>query len=119
MDNLQSRVSQLTDRHQERIKNDPNFKALLKRTERTLNLDNSEGVSLHLDTRIEERKASNIAVLAIENTRREALGLNQINKIIDLETEAKNTDLSNDASLVESARILLDEMQINPRLAEL
>ena len=119
MDNPQSRVRQLTDRHQERIKNDPNFKALMKRTERILDLDNAEGISLHLDTRIEERKASNIAVLAIENTRREALGLNQINKIIDLETEAKNTDLSNDASLVESARILLDEMQINPRLAEL
>ena len=119
MDNPQSRVRQLTDRHQERIKNDPNFKALMKRTERILDLDNAEGISLHLDTRIEERKASNIAVLAIENTRREALGLNQINKIIDLETEAKNTDLSNDASLVESARILLDEMQINPRLAGL
>ena len=119
MDNPQSRVRQLTDRHQERIKNDPNFKALMKRTERILNLDNAEGISLHLDTRIEERKASNIAVLAIENTRREALGLNQINKIVDLETEAKNTDLSNDASLVESAHILLDEMQINPRLAEL
>ena len=119
MDNPQSRVRQLTDRHQERIKNDPNFKALMKRTERILDLDNAEGISLHLDTRIEERKASNIAVLASENTRREALGLNQINKIIDLETEAKNTDLSNDPSLVESARILLDEMQINPRLAEL
>ena len=119
MDNLQSRVRQLTDRHQERIKNDPNFKALMKRTERTLNLNNSKGVSLHLNTRIEERKASNNAVLEIENARREALGLDQINKIIDLETEAKNVNPSNDASLVESARILLDEIQINPRLAGL
>ena len=119
MDDPQSRVRQLTDRHQERIKNDPNFKALLKRTERTLTLNNSKGVSLHLNTRIEERKDSNNAVLKIENARREALGLDQINKIIDLETEAKNANSNNDASLVESARILLDEIQINPRLAGL
>ena len=37
----------------------------------------------------------------------------------ELETEGKDFDLTDDASLMESARILLDEIQINPRLVGL
>ncbi len=113
------RVAQLVDRHQARVKSDPNFKALLERNQRALKLSEAIGVSLHLDTRIKERKANNVAVLEIENNRREALGLKLIEKLGDLETEGKSESLNDDVSLVESARILLDEIQINPRLAEL
>ena len=116
IDNPKSRIDQLIDRHQARIENDPNFKALLERTERALNLGGAKGVSLHLNTRRREREANNTAVLAIENVRREAVGLDLIEKIGDLESEAKNADPGSDASLVESAHILLDEMKINPRL---
>ena len=119
LDTPQARVAQLIDRHQARIASDPNFKALLKRTERALELGNETGISLHLETRIEEREANNQALLEIENMRRTALGLSTIDKISELESETKDAEPEDDASLMESARILLDEIQINPRLAGL
>ena len=119
LDTPQARVAQLIDRHQARIASDPNFKALLKRTERTLELSSETGISLHLATRIKEREDNNQALLNIENARRTGLGLPTIKSISELESDAKDADPKDDASLMESARILLDEIQINPRLAGL
>ena len=119
IDSPQTRTSQLIDRHQERIATDPNFKALIKRTERALELRGEKGTSLHLETRIKERETNKQILLDIENTRRSDLGLPPVESMIELETEGKDFDPTDDASLMESARILLDEIQINPRLAEL
>jgi carboxyl-terminal processing protease len=119
LDTPQARVAQLIDRHQARIATDPNFKALLKRTERALELSSETGISLHLATRIKEREDNNQALLDIENARRTGLGLPTIESISELESDAKKADPKDDASLMESARILLDEIQINPRLAGL
>jgi carboxyl-terminal processing protease len=119
LDTPQARVAQLIDRHQARIASDPNFKALLKRTERALELNSETGISLHLATRIKERENNNQALLDIENARRTGLGLPTIESISELESNAKKADPKDDASLMESARILLDEIQINPRLAGL
>ena len=119
LDTPQARVSQLIDRHQARIATDPNFIALLKRTERALELSNETGISLHLETRIQEREANSQALLEIENTRRSDLGLPAIESLSDIESESTESDSKDDASLMESARILLDEIQINPRLAGL
>jgi len=119
LDTPQARVAQLIDRHQARITTDPNFKALLKRTERALELSSETGISLHLATRIKEREDNNQALLDIENARRTGLGLPTIENISELESDAKEADPKDDASLMESARILLDEIQINPRLAGL
>lgn len=119
LDTPQARVAQLIDRHQARIASDPNFKALLKRTERALELSSETGISLHLATRIKEREDNNQALLDIENARRIGLGLPTIKSISELESDAKEADPKDDASLMESARILLDEIQINPRLAGL
>jgi carboxyl-terminal processing protease len=119
LDTPQARVAQLIDRHQARIATDPNFKALLKRTERALELRSETGISLHLATRIKEREDNNQALLDIENARRTGLGLPTIESISELESDGKEADPKDDASLMESARILLDEIQINPRLAGL
>ena len=119
LDTPQARVAQLIDRHQARISTDPNFKALLKRTERALELSSETGISLHLTTRIKEREDNNQALLYIENARRTGLGLPTIESISELESDGKEADPKDDASLMESARILLDEIQINPRLAGL
>ena len=119
LDTPRARVTQLIDRHQARIASDPNFKALLKRTERTLELRSKTGTSLHLQTRIQEREDNNQAVLDIENIRRTELGLPEIESIVELERDTNNADPQDDASLMESARILLDDIQINPRLAGL
>ena len=51
--------------------------------------------------------------------RRESLGLETAQSVSELEAAAKEDDVSSDASLMESARILLDEIQINRRLAGL
>jgi len=119
LDTPRARVTQLIDRHQARIASDPNFKALLKRTERTLELRSKTGTSLHLQTRIQEREDNNQAVLDIENMRRTELGLPEIESIVELERDTNDADPQDDASLMESARILLDDIQINPRLAGL
>jgi len=119
LDTPQARVTQLIDRHQARIASDPNFKALLKRTERTLELRSKTGTSLHLQTRIQEREENNQTVLDIENMRRTELGLPEIQSIVELERDTNDADPQDDASLMESARILLDDIQINPRLAGL
>jgi carboxyl-terminal processing protease len=119
LDTPQARVAQLIDRHQARIASDPNFKALVKRTERARELRSETGISLHLATRIQEREDNNQALLNIENNRRTGLGLPAIKSVSELESDAKDADPKDDASLMESARILLDEIQINPRLAGL
>ena len=119
IDRPQARTSQLIDRHQARIAADPNFKALLKRTERALELRGEKGTSLHLETRINERETNKQELLDIENVRRSDLGLPTIESMSEIETEENELDPTEDASLMESARILLDEIQINPRLAGL
>jgi len=119
IDRLQARTSQLIDRHQARVATDPNFKALLKRTERALELRGEKGISLHLETRINERETNKKALLKIENIRRSDLGLPAIESMSEIESEGNDFDPTDDASLMESARILLDEIQINPRLAGL
>ena len=75
IDSPQTRTSQLIDRHQARIAADPNFKALIKRTEQALELRGEKGTSLHLETRIVERETNKQTLLDIENTRRSDLGL--------------------------------------------
>ncbi|MEG3593651.1 MAG: carboxy terminal-processing peptidase [Pseudomonadota bacterium] len=119
IDSPHTRTSQLIDRHQARIAADPNFKALIKRTEQALELRGEKGTSLNLETRIKERETNKQTLLNIENTRRSNLGLPAIEDMSELETEGKDFDPTDDASLMESARILLDEIQINPRLAGL
>ena len=119
IDTPQARLAQLVDRHQARIATDPDFIALLKRTERALELSGETGISLHLKTRIQEREANNQTLLDIENIRREIRGLETAQSISELEAAAKEDDLSSDASLMESARILLDEIRIIRRLAGL
>lgn len=120
LDMPQARVPTLVDQHQARIARDPNFVALIERTERARALSNAESVSLQLAQRQREREANNARALAIENTRRTALGLPALADFSDLESEdAQDPDPNDDASLVESARILLDEIAINPRLAGL
>ena len=119
IDHPKARTSQLIDRHQTRIAADPNFKALLKRTERALELRSEKGISLHLETRINQRETNKQTLLDIENARRSDLGLPPVENMSELEAEGNDFDPTGDASLMESARILLDEIQINPRLAGL
>jgi hypothetical protein len=118
-DNPATRIEQLTNRHQTRIESDPDFRALLERTKRARKLSAADKISLNLQTRKQEREANNQILLAIENKRRVELGLKSLESLKELESD--NTDgeeLTNDPSLMESARILLDEVEINPHLAE-
>lgn len=115
-----ARVPILVDQHQARIAEDPNFVALLERTDRARALSEADAVSLQLTTRQEERETNNQRALAIENTRRAALGLDTLSSFSELETAAAaDADPNDDASLIESARILLDDIELNPRLAGL
>ena len=119
LDTPQARLAELIDRHQTRIAADPGFNALLERTKRARELSSSTQISLNLETRRTERATNNEALLAIENKRRKALGRPLLASFADLEEEQAEDEapITEDASLMESARILADEILLNPGLA--
>ena len=114
------RLPELEGRHQARIAQDPDFVALVERTERALTLSSVDRLSLQLAVREAEREANNEAALAIENARRTALGLEPLKSFSELEAlSAEDPEPSEDAVLMESARILLDDIGLSRRLAGL
>ncbi len=114
------RIPELAERHQARIARDPDFVALVERTERALTLSSVDRLSLQLAAREAEREANNEAALAIENARRTALGLEPLASFSELEAlSAEDPEPSEDAVLMESARILLDDIGLSRRLAGL
>ncbi len=114
------RIPELAERHQARIAQDPDFMALVERTQRALTLSSVDRLSLQLAAREAEREANNEAALAIENARRTALGLEPLESFSELEAlSAEDPEPSEDAVLMESARILLDDIGLSRRLAGL
>lgn len=119
LDTPKNRIRQLIEMHQARIANDPNFTALLQRTERAKQLSSSESTSLQLELRQEERAVNERILLAIENTRRTALGIDLAESVDDIEILIDDKKTEDDASVMESARILVDDIALTRRPADL
>lgn len=113
-------VPPLLARHQARIQIDPNFQVLVARANRAIELSKEDTISLNLKARQAERAANEAWSLTLENTRRTALGLANIESIDALEAAAtaNRDNPAEDAAVVEGAQILLDAIRLSPRLAE-
>ncbi|WGL17138.1 carboxy terminal-processing peptidase [Microbulbifer bruguierae] len=73
--NLKDLVPELTRKHEQRTAKDPDFIFLREQFRVQIDRSNEKFVSLKEDTRIKEREDLNQTMLTMENTRREAKGL--------------------------------------------
>jgi carboxyl-terminal processing protease len=105
-------LAQLTSRHTERVKTNPDYQYRLGQIARVKQDRQQTLVSLNQQQRQQQRDEFDHWQLQLENTRREAKGLTPIKLLseLDEEQEAKKdqTPASDDPYLVESAHILAD-----------
>ncbi|GED22103.1 tail-specific protease [Halomonas halmophila] len=101
----------LRQRHEQRAEERPNFHYLEERAELAERLrEQHTSVSLNLEQRRQETQAREAAQLALENERRDALGLEPLDDWIDSRKQDDKDDVQplERAPLIESAQILLD-----------
>ncbi|GHC31847.1 tail-specific protease [Kushneria pakistanensis] len=110
-------VSQLRQKHEQRAQNNPNFHYLMREAQLAEQFQaQNNTVSLNREQRQREMKAQEAEQLALENQRRRALGLPEIDTWTDARDEALQTGDDGEepespiqqAGLEESAEILLD-----------
>ncbi|SFW98761.1 carboxy terminal-processing peptidase [Marinospirillum alkaliphilum] len=109
---VQRALTQLKDRHQQRIASDPNFRFLSEQSDWLRRHDGAPSISLNRQQRQLEQEKEKAEQLAMENRRRQGLGLEPLAKLEE-ETEEDHAtqreptpvDL---AILEETGRILVD-----------
>ncbi|WP_404417767.1 carboxy terminal-processing peptidase [Marinospirillum sp.] len=108
---IQSMIEQLESRHLERVRDDPNFQFLQAQSQWMQDNKGTPSVSLNRKVRQQEKKKEEAAQLAMENRRREGLGMEPLKSLDDEEPEDPNdreptpVDL---AILEETGNILMD-----------
>lgn len=105
---LGSAITELAQNHQQRVNTDPDFRSFLDDIAALEDLSTQKSVSLHLQTRKEEREHTREQQLARENKRREARNLPLLKSPEDL------NDLEpHDVVLDEAAQIVADMIKID------
>lgn len=105
---LGSAITELAQNHEHRISSDPDFRFFLDDIAAIRDLSAQKSVSLHLETRQEERERIREQQLGRENKRREARGLPRLESTEDL------NDLEPlDVVLDEAAEIVADMIKID------
>ncbi|WP_106478452.1 carboxy terminal-processing peptidase [Phytohalomonas tamaricis] len=114
--NPEKYLDTLRERHEARVINEPDFRYLEREADLARKLrEQSTSVSLNLEQRKREMEAQEAEQLALENQRRQALGLAPIEHWTDARDEDDNQTPIDQAQLNESAEILLDYTHlINP-----
>ncbi|MDR9467125.1 carboxy terminal-processing peptidase [Marinospirillum sp.] len=108
---IQSMIEQLESRHLERVRDDPNFQFLQAQSQWMQDNRGTPSVSLNRKVRQLEKEKEEAAQLAMENRRREGLGMEPLKSLDDEEPEDLNdreptpVDL---AILEETGNILMD-----------
>ncbi len=109
---LSAALSQLQERHERRIKNDPDYQYLLATIDYLNELRGKTSVSLREETRRQEDIAAKQWRLAAENRRRAAKNLPVLTSLEELDTDnatqAKEQADEQDAALHEAENILSD-----------
>ncbi|MCV2402381.1 carboxy terminal-processing peptidase [Marinomonas sp. C2222] len=106
--NIPAYVPLLSPRHEERMATNPNFIAINEQIkEYKLQAESYKNLSLNEEVRKQQREASKERQLARENTRREALGLELLESVDDIEPTEEDTYAE------EASEILLDFIAIN------
>ena len=120
---LQPLIPQLTDRHKARAANDPQFVYTLARIDLNRSMQEREYLPLNEAKRRAEQKEFEDKLLAMENTRRKALGeepldaLDKEDPLMDgsglpSPLEEEDTDDKDDPFLAETGHILIDLLEI-------
>lgn len=113
---VKNHLDELKNRHQQRIEADPNFQYLVAQSEWLQRHNGSPSLSLNRDQRRLEKEKEEAEQLAMENRRREGLGMETLNSLKDEEPENPHdreptpVDL---AILEETGRILMDLAQLH------
>ncbi|WP_027351246.1 carboxy terminal-processing peptidase [Halotalea alkalilenta] len=121
--NLDAYLPTLRDQHAVRAAQNPNFRYLQREASllKTLREQNTS-VSLNLEQRRREMQAQEAEQLALENSRRQALGLETLaswtETLDDDDTAPQSDSPINQAQLQESAEILLDYAQLTGQLRD-
>jgi carboxyl-terminal processing protease len=82
---LDSTIQSLTANHSERAKSDPNFQYLMQYIEEDRESRSRTAVSLNIEARRSEREADLDRALNLENERRQALSMEPLESLEDLE----------------------------------
>jgi len=116
-------IKDLTKRHQERVKHNPDFIHLVETIKLNDELRADTKVSLNEKLRKEQKKSIKDRQLALENKRRIANGEKPIEKLAELDEDKEKDenngkplsteDLKNDVLLTESAHILMDYIKLH------
>ena len=112
-------LKQLQARHRARLKIDPDYGYLLNRIAAQKTLRSRKEVSLNETVRRRERKEAEERLLAAENKRRRAKGMELLDSIDSLEQEKPadhvltNEIPDDDPVLLESGRVLLDYIELS------
>lgn len=106
----------LRSRHRERADSHPNFVFLKERTELARRMrEEQTTVSLDREQRQREVEARDAEQLALENRRREALGLDTLNELIDARGEENEEEPVERVQVTEAAAILADYAELTQR----
>ncbi|MCE8012698.1 carboxy terminal-processing peptidase [Billgrantia desiderata] len=106
----------LRSRHRERADSHPNFIFLKERTELARRMrEEQTTVSLDREQRQREVEARDAEQLALENRRREALGLDPLNELIDARGEENEEEPVERVQVTEAAAILADYAELTQR----
>ncbi|QTF91554.1 carboxy terminal-processing peptidase [Halomonas sp. BM-2019] len=104
----------LKDRHHRRAVEHPNFRYLTQQAELTRRLrEQNTSVSLNREQRQREVEEQEAEQLALENDRRQALGLDLLEEWIDARDEGSDSEPVEQVQVQEAAHILLDYALLN------
>ncbi len=120
VDNLSAVIEHLDKLHNERIKNNPDFKYLNERVEYLEENRKKTSISLNLEERQKERETVKERLLAMENRRRKALGEELYKDYAELEADQdaeeeddKDKEPERSPMLEETGEILTDWLLMN------
>lgn len=105
---IQASLPRLLELHQQRLAKDPNLQYLHAQSGWLSRHEDPASLSLNKQIRQKERAEEDAEQLAMENKRREALGLTPLTQLDELTDDNKETTPIDSAILEETGRILLD-----------
>lgn len=105
---IKNSLPQLIANHKKRLAKDPNLQYLQDQSNWLSRHEEPASLSLNQALRKKEREQEEAEQLAIENKRRQALGLELLTKLDDVPEDNKETTPIDTAILEETGRILLD-----------
>ncbi len=117
---LDTTIHSLTVSHSERAKDDPNFQYLMRYIEEDREARSRKSMSLNIETRRAEREAGLVRALELENERREALSLEPLESLEDVEDEElPDVQLDQAAGIVTDLAVMREVKAVPAQTAQI